>query len=363
MLIRLLEKQTETNLNLKNVRENLEVMAHIGDRGGVEGFEAFPPMNVGAPGKPTANVVASLKARSFKNNHTANTDDANSHGRHAQSEGSSGKGGSGGFNIVDSKDSPGTFRKPTMDGVLLKGLNIQPKQHQDDGPGGGRPFHSRTDAVPPSQTQSQHQLLHSQSQPLPPSSQVRVREKQTSEKIHGPTEGGENVPNLNLTLADNYLLMAQAQFVAELCINFEDISVKKKRVTNIPPVLCQSISAVTQELTEYMAKTADAEMVQYMILLVSSANSQGPVTKDESIPYDENFVLTRRHFKMEVQFKNADFYTIESNIYVGISGLRGLPSDGTEQQSAGHSATRSADNVHFGGEEVPRDVHDKAQSG
>lgn len=39
-----------------------------------------------------------------------------------------------------------------------------------------------------------------------------------------------------------------------------------------------------------------------MILIVSSAHNQGPVTKDESIPYDENFVLTRRHLKMEVLF-------------------------------------------------------------
>ena len=62
---------------------------------------------------------------------------------------------------------------------------------------------------------------------------------------------------------ENYLLFAQSQFVAELCINFEDISVKKKRVNNIPPVLCQSISAVTQELSEFMAKTADAEMVSF----------------------------------------------------------------------------------------------------
>lgn len=49
-----------------------------------------------------------------------------------------------------------------------------------------------------------------------------------------------------------------------------------------------------------MAKMADAEMVQYMILIVSSNNNPGPVTKDETLPYDENFVLTRRHFKMEV---------------------------------------------------------------
>lgn len=49
-----------------------------------------------------------------------------------------------------------------------------------------------------------------------------------------------------------------------------------------------------------MAKTADAEMVQYMILVVSSVNNSGPVTKDETLAYDENFVLTRRHFKMEV---------------------------------------------------------------
>lgn len=50
-----------------------------------------------------------------------------------------------------------------------------------------------------------------------------------------------------------------------------------------------------------------------MILIVSSAHNQGPVTKDESIPYDENFVLTRRHLKMEVPYP---FLLMLTNIQV-----------------------------------------------
>ena len=230
------------NLNLKNVRENLEVMAHVGDRG-AEKTDGFPPLSSGTLPleKPAASVLKQRKA---------NFSDDGSSGRHIQMDAASRGSAASGYNVVDSKESPATYRKPTMDGVLLKGLNLQPRPvHQDD----TSRSNARLQTTAPA-------LQHSQSQPLPANTQVKVMEK--SDRIHGRGSEYKGFDNSNSS-GENYLLFAQSQFVAELCINFEDISVKKKRVNNIPPVLCQSISAVTQELSEFMAKTADAEMVRF----------------------------------------------------------------------------------------------------
>jgi len=290
-----LEKQTETNLSLKNVRENLEVMALAGDGGSFDGG-SFPIPGVGPSlsAKHTASINPSV---SFKRPLRAAGED-NSPTRHvhmdASSKGSSGAGGQ--YSVVDNKEQVAAYRKPTMDGVMLKGLNMQANNGKQG------------TLTPQQEEANRHSnklagVSHSQSQPVLPSQQpqqVKVLKDKLADKIHGFDHNGPN-PSLGQNMnTDHYILFTQAQFVAELCINFEDISVKKKRVTNIPPVLCQSIAAVTQELTEFMAKTADAEMVQYMILIVSSVNNSGPVTKDETLAYDENFVLTRRHFKMEV---------------------------------------------------------------
>lgn len=237
-----MEKQTEVNLNLKNVRENLEVMAHVGDRG-AEKTDSFPPLSSAAVPleKPAATALKPRKT---------NFSDDGSSGRHIQMDASSRGSAASGYNVVDSKESPAAYRKPTMDGILLKGLNLQPRPvHQDDS--------SRSNARLQSSVPS---LQHSQSQPLPASTQVKVVEK--PDRIHGRGSEYKAFDTSNSS-GENYLLFAQSQFVAELCINFEDISVKKKRVNNIPPVLCQSISAVTQELSEFMAKTADAEMVSF----------------------------------------------------------------------------------------------------
>lgn len=238
--LRLLEKQTEVNLNLKNVRENLEVMSHIGDKG-AEKTDSFPPLGMATvpADKPAASAVKARK--------TNFSEDGNS-GRHIQMDASSRGSAASGYNVVDSKESPAAYRKPTMDGVLLKGLNLQPRPVQQE-------ELSRSNARLQSTTSS---LQHSQSQPLPVNTQVKVVER--PDRIHGRGSDAKGFDNSS-NAGENYLLFAQSQFVAELCINFEDISVKKKRVNNIPPVLCQSISAVTQELSEFMAKTADAEMV------------------------------------------------------------------------------------------------------
>lgn len=51
---------------------------------------------------------------------------------------------------------------------------------------------------------------------------------------------------------DQYQFHNQAQYISDLCSNYENISFKKRRVTFIPPVMCENIALVTQEIAEIM---------------------------------------------------------------------------------------------------------------
>jgi hypothetical protein len=106
-----------------------------------------------------------------------------------------------------------------------------------------------------------------------------------------------NAPNSIATYGNkvnpHYNHYQEAQFIADLCINYEEISVKKKRVTNIPPVLCQNIAEITSLIAESIANVADFEMVQ-----LAMANVAGSLAITD-LKYDENFVVNRRQSKME----------------------------------------------------------------
>lgn len=99
--------------------------------------------------------------------------------------------------------------------------------------------------------------------------------------------------NINSLVPHDYQHFQQAQFLADLCLNFEEISVKRKRVANVPTVMCESIADITQDIAEFMAKTSDYEMVQYMLASVAG------LTSANDINYDENLVLTKRNAKVE----------------------------------------------------------------
>ena len=106
-----------------------------------------------------------------------------------------------------------------------------------------------------------------------------------------------NAPNSVATYGNkpnpNYIHFNEAQFIADLCVNYEEISVKKKRVTNIPPVLCQNIAEVTAMIAEAIANAADFEMVELAMAAVAGSLA---VT---DLKYDENFVVNRRQQKVE----------------------------------------------------------------
>ena len=100
-------------------------------------------------------------------------------------------------------------------------------------------------------------------------------------------------PEDALYVPQEYAHFQQAQFLADICLNFEEISVKRKRVANVPTVMCESIADITQDIAEFMARSADYEMVQYTLSSVAG------LTSAHDISYDENLVLPKRNNKIE----------------------------------------------------------------
>lgn len=112
------------------------------------------------------------------------------------------------------------------------------------------------------------------------------------------------------TTAQEYPFHSQVQFMSDLCLNFEEISVKRKRVAHIPPMMCESISDVTQELAEVFAKAADYEMVQRELEHVAGLSSAN------SVSYDENFVLNKRSEKVEEYLFHMTQFVIAGSVAV-----------------------------------------------
>jgi hypothetical protein len=92
----------------------------------------------------------------------------------------------------------------------------------------------------------------------------------------------------------NFSYVAESQFLADLCVNYEEISVKKKRVSSFPPILCHSLIDVTQKLAEGIANSSDFEMVEMILSKIIDEN----VHNLADIQYDETFVITRRQQKL-----------------------------------------------------------------
>jgi len=80
----------------------------------------------------------------------------------------------------------------------------------------------------------------------------------------------------------------QAQFIADLCLNFEEISMRKAIVPDIPPAMCENITSTAQGICAYVANFTDAQMVQEII-------SSAP----EEADYEEDLVVQRRQEKLE----------------------------------------------------------------
>jgi uncharacterized coiled-coil protein SlyX len=58
---------------------------------------------------------------------------------------------------------------------------------------------------------------------------------------------------------------SQAKFIADLCVSFEEIAVRKTYVPEIPPTMCEHIAATSQTLTSVIATCADTDLIQKVL--------------------------------------------------------------------------------------------------
>lgn len=127
-----------------------------------------------------------------------------------------------------------------------------------------------------------------------------------------------------MTNPQEYILYDQSQFVADLCLNYEEISFKRKRVSDIPLIICENIATILQELSEFIAKTADSEMVQSMLAVAAAYSvnaSHTPALQLSNMTYDENFVINCRQRKMDEFMDAVTLLVISNNPQPGVNRM------------------------------------------
>jgi len=251
----LLDVQNEMNMNLKNVRENIEAMAAT--EGNLENFQMRSPRS------PRLMV-----------------DDASSHESYMETESQAEQ------EIVSDSDSsrPTKIRSPrSMDGALVQGSNFGAPA-----PGMKQPNKPRTVGY----------AMYSSGGG---NGQMR--------RGGGPETMGNGGPLDQIT--------NEVQFMSDLCINFEEISTKKKRAMAVPPSMCETVAEVTQALAEKFANIADLEMVKFVI--VSMGSSSMPTKND--MKYDENFVINCRKQMVDEYIAATTTLVLVNNPQPGIIRL------------------------------------------
>lgn len=89
---------------------------------------------------------------------------------------------------------------------------------------------------------------------------------------------------------DNLAHFREIQLLADLCLNYEEISMKKKRLSSVPPILCRTVLEITQRLAEEIANASDFDMVEMILTKMMDEN----INHLSDIQYDETYVITRR---------------------------------------------------------------------
>ncbi len=100
-----------------------------------------------------------------------------------------------------------------------------------------------------------------------------------------PTDAGQVVMS---QAEKNEVIGGSAEFIADLCCNFEEISVRKTYVADLPSAMCEDITATSQSLTAFIAGITDSEAVQTVL-----RGNAGEVE------YDANVVAEMRSRKVE----------------------------------------------------------------
>jgi chromosome segregation ATPase len=126
-----------------------------------------------------------------------------------------------------------------------------------------------------------------------------------------PRNPAVNVGGVVVTVEDQRVAtQSQAEVMAELCVNLEEIAVQKSMVPELPPSMCEQVTASAQSLTAFMASCSDAEVVQKAL---------------RSHPYDvvmeEDNVSDNRQLKMDNFVAEVMALVISQNPQPGIIRL------------------------------------------
>lgn len=103
--------------------------------------------------------------------------------------------------------------------------------------------------------------------------------------------------------AEEQLAVSQshAQFIGDLCINFEEVSIRRADVPEIPPVIIENVIATTQVLTGFIAQCADAESVSHVLR-----------ADPNEITYDD-IVQEKRHEKLSTFLNEVNILLVQNN--------------------------------------------------
>jgi len=121
----------------------------------------------------------------------------------------------------------------------------------------------------------------------------------TANIAHLTPEAG-SIPAVSL---EEQLAVSQshAQFIGDLCINFEEVSIRRSDVPEIHPVIIADVIATTQVLTGFIATCSDAESVSHVLK-----------ADPHEITYDD-IVQEKRHFKLNTFLSEVNMLLMQNN--------------------------------------------------
>jgi hypothetical protein len=99
-----------------------------------------------------------------------------------------------------------------------------------------------------------------------------------------------------------------ATFIADLCINYEEISVRKTYVTELPPTMCEHVAATAQALAAFIATCTDAEAIQKVL-------KGGP----NDLDYDDTMVSNMRQKKVDEFLEEVLAIVVANNSQPGLT--------------------------------------------
>jgi Asp-tRNA(Asn)/Glu-tRNA(Gln) amidotransferase C subunit len=100
-----------------------------------------------------------------------------------------------------------------------------------------------------------------------------------------------------------------AKFIADLCVNYEEISIRKTFVPEIPPTMCEHITATAQTVTAQISNWTDAEFIQKLL-------RDGP--GDNEADYHEDAIKNRRQEKLDEFAAEIVNHIVANNTQPGI---------------------------------------------